>query len=83
MLKVAQAAFAVATFWLLSDIHECSGGIKMAPSCLDKQTGACNLATTSLVDEFGHGFSYIVWYVEVKMASIAIFHGYSPTLEEC
>ena len=26
--------------------------------------------TTRLADEFGHGFSYFVWYVEVKMASV-------------
>ena len=32
VLKVAQAAFAVACFWGLSDIHECLDGLQMAPS---------------------------------------------------
>ena len=37
VLKVAQGAFAVACFWGLSDVHECSGGLQMAPSPLDEQ----------------------------------------------
>ena len=38
MLIVAQAAFAVACFRVLSDVHEqCSGDFRMAPSLLDKQ----------------------------------------------
>ena len=32
-----QAAFAVACFWVLSDIHECLGDLRMATSPLDKQ----------------------------------------------
>ena len=43
MQKVAQAAFAVACFLGLSDIHECSGGLQMAPSPLDKQTASYDL----------------------------------------
>ena len=42
MLKVALAAFAVACFWGLSDAHECSGRLQMAPYHLDKQTAGCN-----------------------------------------
>ena len=43
MLKVVQAAFGVACFSGLSEIHECSGHLQMghlqmAPSPLDKQT---------------------------------------------
>ena len=42
MLKVVQAAFAVACFWGLPDIHECSGRLQMAPHPLEKQTAGCN-----------------------------------------
>ena len=42
MLKVAQAAFAMACFLGLSDIHKCQGGFQKAPSPLDKQTASCN-----------------------------------------
>ena len=42
MLKVAQAAFAVACFWGLSDIHECMGRLQMAAYPLGKQTAGCN-----------------------------------------
>ena len=42
MLKVTRAAFAVASFLGLSDIHECSGGLRMATYPLDKQTAGCN-----------------------------------------
>lgn len=37
VVKVVQAAFAVACFLVLSDIHECSGDLRKAPSPLDKQ----------------------------------------------
>ena len=37
MLIVSQATFAVACFWVLSDVNECSGDLRMAPSPLDKQ----------------------------------------------
>ena len=59
MLKVAQAAFAVACFWGLSDIHECSGGLQMAPSSLDKQT-----AGYYLPDE---------WLMSLGMDSAALY----------
>ena len=42
MLKVTQAAFAVACFWGLSDIHESSNGLQTVPTQLDKQTAGCN-----------------------------------------
>ena len=42
MLKVAQATFAVACFWGLSDIYKCSGRFQMALHPLDKQTASCN-----------------------------------------
>ena len=42
MLKVAQAAFAVACFSGLSDVHECTGRLQMASYPLDKQTATCN-----------------------------------------
>ena len=42
MLKVIQAAFAVACFSGLSDVHECSGRLQMATYHLDKQTAGCN-----------------------------------------
>ena len=37
VLTVARDAFAVACFCILSDVHECSGDLRMAPSPLDKQ----------------------------------------------
>ena len=37
VLVVAQAAFAVACFWVLSDVHECSGDLRMAPFPLEEQ----------------------------------------------
>ena len=40
--KVIQSAFPVAFYLGLSDIHKCSGGFKMAPSPLNKQTASCN-----------------------------------------
>ena len=42
MLKVARAAFAVACFWGLLDIHEYTGHLQMAEYPLDKQTAGCN-----------------------------------------
>ena len=42
VLKISQAVFAVACFWGLSDLHECSGVLQMAPSPLDKQTADCD-----------------------------------------
>ena len=42
MLKVAQAAFAVACFCGLSDFHECTGHLQMAAYPLGKQTAGCN-----------------------------------------
>ena len=42
MLKVTRAAFAVACFLGLTDIHECSGGLQMATYSFDKQTTGCN-----------------------------------------
>ena len=42
MLKVTRAAFAVACFRGLSDVHECSGDLQMATYPLDKQTAGCN-----------------------------------------
>ena len=42
MLKVSQAAFAVACFGVLSDVHESSGRLQMAAYPLGKQTAGCN-----------------------------------------
>ena len=42
MPKVTWAAFAVACFSGLSDVHECSGDLQMATYLLDKQTAGCN-----------------------------------------
>ena len=41
MVKVVQAAFAVACFWGFSDTHECSGHLQIPPYPLDKQTAGC------------------------------------------
>ena len=41
MLKLEQSAFTQASFSSLSDIHECSGGLQLAPSSLGKQTDDC------------------------------------------
>ena len=42
MLKVARAAFAVACFWGLLDVHECTGCLQMAAYPHDKKTAGCN-----------------------------------------
>ena len=49
MLKVTDPAFPVASFSGLSDIHECSCGLQMATSSLDKQTTGCNLQNNWLM----------------------------------
>ena len=41
-MKISQAAFAMTCFWGLSDVHECSDGLQMAPSPLDNHTAGCN-----------------------------------------
>ena len=41
MLKDARAAFAVASFWSLSDVHECTGRLQIAAYPLGKQTAGC------------------------------------------
>ena len=38
LLKGEQSAFAQASFSSLPDIHDCSGGLQMAPSFLDKES---------------------------------------------
>ena len=42
MVNVAQAAFAVACFWGLSDIHKCLSHLQMALYLLNKQTACYN-----------------------------------------
>ena len=42
LLKVKRSAFTQASFSSLSDIHECSGGLQLALSSLDKQTAECD-----------------------------------------
>ena len=41
LLKVKQFAFTQASFSSLYNVHECSGGLQMVPSFLDKQTIGC------------------------------------------
>ena len=41
---------------------------KMSLYSLDKLTANCDSPHDKLVNEFGHGFSYFVWHLEVKMA---------------
>ena len=42
LLKVDQSAFTQTSFSSLPDVHECSGGLHMALSSLDKETAGCN-----------------------------------------
>ena len=42
MLKDARAAFAVACFLGLSDVHKCTSRLQMAAYPLDKQASGCN-----------------------------------------
>ena len=49
MLKITRAAFAVACFSGLSDVHECLVGLQMATYPLDKQTAGCNSPHNMLV----------------------------------
>ena len=41
LLKLEQSAFTQASFSSLSDVHECPGGLQMAPSSLGKHTTDC------------------------------------------
>ena len=56
----------------MSDIHKCSGGLQIALVPLDKQTAIFNSPHNYVADEFSYGFSYFVWYVEVKMAPMDV-----------
>ena len=68
MLKVARAAFAVACFWGLSDIHECTGRLQMAAYPLDKQAAGCNSPHDWLMSlAMDLQCNCFVWYMEVKM----------------
>ena len=42
VFNTAESAFTQTSFSSLFDIHECSGGLQMAPSSLDKKTAGCN-----------------------------------------
>ena len=42
LLKVEQSAFNQAPFSSLFDVHECLGGLQLAPSSHDKQTTNCD-----------------------------------------
>ena len=42
VFKVEQSGFTEASFLSLSDIHECSDGLQMVPSSLDKYTIGCD-----------------------------------------
>ena len=64
MLIVSQAAFAVACFLVLSHVHECSGDLRMAISCLDKQSAGYKSPHDWLV-RLDMDF---VSYVKVKIA---------------
>ena len=56
--KVKQSTFTQASFPSLSDIHRCSGGLKMALSSIDKQSESVMMIISQLF-EFGHGYTYI------------------------
>ena len=51
MVKVSQDAFAVACFSGLSDVHEYSGHLQMAPYSLDMQIASCNSPHNWLMSE--------------------------------
>ena len=58
--------------WLVSEACQMSTSAQVAFKCLHipltrRQMAVINMITTLLADEFGHGFSCIVLYVEVKM----------------
>ena len=44
----------------------------MAPYPIHKQTASCNSPHMQPADEFSHGFSCLVWYVEVKVVPIDV-----------
>ena len=73
-LEVKQSAFTQASFHSLSDVHECSGGLQMAPSLLDKQSAGCNSSHNwlmSLAMDIKH-YSCFVWYAKVKKAPMDV-----------
>ena len=41
LLKIKQSAFTQASFSSISDVHDCSSGLYIAPSSLGKQTADC------------------------------------------
>ena len=65
LAKSAGSAFTEASFFSLSDIHECWLVYKcpILPGYANSQQGV----TTQLAGETRHGFSYILWYVRQKM----------------
>ena len=67
--NVDGSAFAEACFWGLSDIHECSG-VHWLPQVGFYRQPLCWKLLLWLVDDIGHGFSYILWQFEYNGASL-------------
>ena len=72
MLKVVDPTFAVACFSGLLDIHECSGGLQMATSPLDKQTASCNSPNDWLMSLAMELAALCDMYVEVQMTTMDV-----------
>ena len=70
MLKGSWAAFAVAWFCGLSDVHECTGRTQMAAYPLDKQTAGCNSPHDWLMTLAMDLTALCDTYVEVKMTPV-------------
>ena len=67
--KVKHSAFNHASFPRLSDVHEYSGGLQIAPSPLDKQSADCNSPHDWLMS-----WPWIKRYADVKMAPMPGCH---------
>ena len=91
MLKVARAAFAVACFWGLSDVHECTGHLQMAAYPLGKLTAGCNsphdwlmslaMDLTSLCDMWRWKWRQLMpfgWFLWRRSLCLPL-RGYPPT----
>ena len=69
VLKVTKAAFAVACFWVLSDIHMAWGWSLNGPISTGQSISWLYINHyTRLAGEVGHGCSCFVCYVEVEIA---------------
>ena len=82
LLKVEQSAFPQTSFSSMSDVHECSGDLQMAPSYFDKQTA---ITTTqgqllNLCRESKQWYLYSIYVTENSDVISCLARTYSHTM---